>query len=220
MKVAELSEFFGISPDERVTIVGKTKSGKTQLAKRMVQEFNSVLILDFKHTIRITGIEITSDTARLKNLGVEFPHIIFRVPHEWEEAQLNELFKWAFIRENTLIYIDEGFSVGTNSSYPKYLKIIAVQGREKNVTLWSLFQRPRGVPKFLVTEAEHIFAFWLNDENDRAYISELAQTDIDWMKIAPKQLPSGKLQNSHMFFHVIVGDSAQGPFRLKEEQQS
>lgn len=216
MKTPSLSKFFGISADERVTIVGKTKSGKTQLAKRMVREFNSVLILDFKHTIRIPGVEITSDTSKLTRLGIDFPHIIFRVPHEWEEEDLDRLFKWAFIRENTLVYIDEGYSVGSNSSYPKWLKIIAVQGREKYVTLWSLFQRPRGVPIFLVSEAEHLFVFYLNREEDRDYIDGLAEEKLDWKKIAPTRKEDGTMQNSHMFFHVRVGDGASGPYRIKE----
>lgn len=210
MKVPELSTFFQITDQQRCCFVGKTGSGKTQLAKRLCLEFNSVLILDFKHTIRIPGIEITSDPARLKNLGVEFPHIIFRIPYEWEAEQLDALFKWAFTRENTLVYIDEGYSVGTASSFPKWLKIIAVQGREKHVALWTLFQRPRGVPVFLVSEAEHLFVFYLNRPEDRQYIEEMAESRIDWDAINPKK------GGAYKFFHIQVGEAPQGPYRIKE----
>lgn len=205
-----LADRFGILSSHRVTFVGRNGSGKTVLAKLLSREFNSVCAVDFKHTLQMDGVEITSDPEKLKGLGIEYRAIIFRPPWEWEQKEINELFKWGMMRGRTLFYIDEGYSVGDAGSYPKFLKIIAVQGRETHVALWSLFQRPYGVPRFLVSEAEHLFVYFLNDPQDRARVEEVAQMKLDWDAINPER--GGRF----CFYHVKVGtERPGGPYRLK-----
>jgi hypothetical protein len=167
-----------IKPSEHVFIAGRTGSGKTYLARKYLARYPYVVALDTKGTLvwpEVPEEELTLVT-RLADLGgAKTPRIIYRPV--WEEMELefyNEFFRWCYIRGNTIVWVDEAMSVCPNPmKIPDYYKAILTRGRELKVAVWSLTQRPSGIPQVIMSESTHFFIFDLNMPQDREKLAEV-----------------------------------------------
>lgn len=156
-----------ISNSDRVTIVGATGSGKTVLAKFLLQQCNRVIVIDPKHTFRLEGFRPGWGVPNFKK---EF-HVVIR-PRRGDDSKLALAMIEAIKKRDVTIYIDELAVI--EERYPEALSVlkeIALTGRERHVALWSALQRPRGVPRLFFTESEVFFIFNLRNADDRSYIA-------------------------------------------------
>ena len=209
----KLTDFFQVKPNQRCVIVGMTGSGKSQFAQFLCSEFNSLIVLDYKHEINWEGFKILHSESELSKVGLEreYNRVIFRVPVDWEEEDYDRFFKFVLRRGNTRVYADEGMTLGTNSSFPKHLKIITVVGRSLGVGLIITVQRPATIPTFLMSDSEHKFIFYLSRKEDRKKVEEYCEVEIDWNGEIPHE--------SYRFLHVRAGKQADGPYRLRIPQE-
>lgn len=174
-----------IKTSEHVLICGQTGSGKTKLAEVYLAGFINVIALDTKGTLKwLEAGEVPVFTTLSELMQFKEGKAIYRP--RWEEMTpeyYDKFFEWCYKRGNTTVWVDEVMSICPNAStIPPFYKAILTRGRELNVSVWSLTQRPKTIPMVVMTEASHFFVFRLNAEDDRKRISEVTGLK-DLMKI-------------------------------------
>lgn len=92
---------------------------------------------------------------------------------EMNEQYYDAFFRWVYFRRNTIVWVDEVMSVGTPHKMPFYYKACLTRGRELKIGVWSLTQRPSGIPALVMSEATHFIVFDLNMPKDRQKIAEI-----------------------------------------------
>lgn len=170
-----------IPTDKHVMVCGMTGTGKSYLAEKYLTGYDYVVKLDTKDETgerrkkgqsAWDGLEEGKDFSVVRSIDglddCETDKIIY-VPSfdEQDENTFNEFFRWCFMRENTLIWIDELMSIGTSMRYPKELGRVYTQGRSKNVGIWACTQRPAGIPVISTANTTYFFVFDLMLPNDR-----------------------------------------------------
>lgn len=168
---------------ERTLIVGGTGQGKTSLTawllKRVIQA--PTIIYDVKiepkfealaHSVVVTDIP---ELVERLNAG-EHDYIIVR-PHEsllTNPEALDKLLMFHYQKlHGKVAYIDElglfhrGYIAG-----PGLMSLLA-RGRSKGITLIMSTQRPTGISRSCITEAQAIIALRLQDKRDRQRLDDL-----------------------------------------------
>lgn len=161
-------------------VAGGTGSGKTFLAAEYLRPYNHVVVLDTKGMFSNwdnmeSGKEIVT-VDRLTDLPkVKTPKIIYRpIFQELTDEYYNSFFQWIYLRRNTIVLIDEAMMVTPSSgSIPEYLRGCLQRGRQLNIAIWSLTQRPKNISPLLISEATHLFIFRLNLNQDREKLVEV-----------------------------------------------
>jgi hypothetical protein len=192
-----------IRDSEHVFIAGRTGTGKTVCARQYLTGFKYVVALDTKGKLRWPEIEPKDVTVvkHLKDLpDVQTPKIIYRpVWNELDSDYYNEFFRWCYKRENTVVWVDEVMGVCKSPfDIPDYYRAILTRGRELHVAVWSLTQRPSGIPQLIISEATHLFVYDLNLPQDRAKLVDV--TGAEELSLRPN-IVSGK-KYSFWYYHV------------------
>lgn len=155
--------------DQRAAFFGKTGSGKTTLAKRLLETSDTdYVILDAKHTVTIPGVKI------VKSWNKRLDRQIVRPPNP--ATEMYEYYKsimGAWQRKNIIIYVDELTLVNPNAVRLSNVLARAIRtGRERKVGVWIGSQRPKQIPSSVFTETDHIYAFRLSYKADRDKVGE------------------------------------------------
>lgn len=149
--------------------------------------FEHVRVLDIKGMFNPSkftpdeDIAIVTNFADLSKAADEKNYIIYRPNfEEMESAYYDEFFKWCYFSGNCTVCVDEVMAVYDNPhKILPFHKGILTRGRELNVNIFNLTQRPSGVPQMIISEATHFFVFNLNLEVDRLKVANLTgQPDI------------------------------------------
>lgn len=204
-----------IKPNEHVFIAGRTGSGKTWFARKYLAGYENVVCLDTKGTTVWDEVPAEQQTliTRFADIGsVKTPKIIYRPdPEEMNEDFYDAFFKWVYYRRNTIVWIDEVMSISTPYNIPFHYKACLTRGRELGIGVWSLTQRPTGIPILTMSEAKHFIIFDLNMPNDRARISDI--TGMPEFAVAPS-VRHGK----YTFWYFDVDKQKVIPARLVERR--
>lgn len=168
-----------IKADERVFIAGKTGSGKTWLARRLLDPVERLIVIDPKGTFGGKGLKVPNafdwfqfrrgQPGRFRIL----PPIVDN-PLVWYE----ELFERLYGYGNLTLYIDEAYEVADGNRIGKWLKALYTRGRELGIGVWAATQRPTGIPLFLISESEWIILFRMNLQDDRRRIASIAGDEV------------------------------------------
>lgn len=168
-----------IREDEHVFIAGMTGSGKTHLAKKYLANYPHVVALDTKGTLEWNDVE-DKDLTIIEHLSelsfVNTPKIIYKpVFEELSMDYYEKFFEWCYRRGNCIVWVDEAMNVCPNPHVmPEYYRGILTRGRELGVSVWSLTQRPTGIPQVIMSESSHYFIFKLNLPQDREKIVQIS----------------------------------------------
>ena len=182
-----LNDIAQILPSHRVNFYGKTGSGKTVLAKTLLDTVGNAIVVDTKNTINWHRREpqrwrLISNPQHLINAGLKrlVDNVVFRPPGTWEREDFDKLALWTLKRRHTLLYFDELQDIGDEHSKPSSgMGQLARKGREISASLWAAMQRPSRVPGYIISEAEHHFIFFLQQPGDVKRIQEVTGYDID-----------------------------------------
>lgn len=195
MTTPTAAQLFKIGREDRVTIVGASRSGKSYgaaflLKEEIKQKGEKVLIIDSK----ISGVfndgpwHFISTPAELDDFYLNPANrkksVCYRPPFETTREQLIEdaetLCRWAYLNGPMTVYIDEIMEVCKSATqFPPSLGGLATRGGERGVRLWVASQRPKGIPMVLISEANHYFIFRLRLDDDKSRISEAAEYNLD-----------------------------------------
>jgi hypothetical protein len=164
---------------QRMTIVGRTGTGKTQagvwfLSHAPYDEIPYVIV-DFK------GDELINDIPGLRDLkfkdGVPKEPGLYRLraaPHD--EAEIEKFFYKVWAKGDCGLFIDECYMIDKNSPA---MQACLTQGRSLHIPMINLSQRPVQVSRFVFSEADFHCVFHLNDRRDRKTVQEYMETDLD-----------------------------------------
>lgn len=164
-----------LRPDERWFFVGKTGSGKTFLARRLLAAYAArgwpVVIVDPKGAW-------AREWARKGPGTLDHPRLITtfdehyavqcyqpRIPG-YSDPDLLALFDAVFERQNIVLYVDELYGIVTPSQQPPQFMRVWAQGRSQNVAAWAASQRPARIPELVMSQAENWAVFRLTNPED------------------------------------------------------
>lgn len=107
-----------IPPTGRGVLVGMTGSGKTTLARTLLQPFQYVAIYDAKGTIYWPGYErVTTlrEVTRAKSYRICYSPMHSELR---DESYIDGFFEWCYQRQNTFVYVDEVYAVTDRLEIP------------------------------------------------------------------------------------------------------
>lgn len=197
-----------IRGENRVFIVGKTRSGKSFCArynlKLAVASGWRVVIVDPKkdwmREIKEDGTRVMHPYGELSKKfrgSVDAPILVnhfdptIRVsiicPPMWNE-EIDKMFRDILAYGNTIIYIDEITQLVSGAFAPKTLIIVYTQGGANGVGIWAGVQRPLGVPEHMKSQAEVWIIFRVIKYEDRMAIADYIPNSEQYLEEAlPKR---------------------------------
>jgi hypothetical protein len=183
-----LSGFRFPGNSHRTTVIGRTGTGKTLFGYWLLAnapfDTQPYIIVDFKHD-RLIG-----QSDRIREIGLheklpKEPGVYVVRPHPVEDESEMENWLWkVWQHENIGLWIDEGYSLPTNS---RAFQGILVQGRSKRIPVITLTQRPKWLSRFVFSEADFYAYFTLNDEDDVKRVQQMiGRKSIDLSSDTPR----------------------------------
>lgn len=172
---------------QRAFFVGMTGSGKTFRATEFLERAWSRIpqvVVDPKGTFEGHGSvewEYRSDlphdwerqirrVRRPKHLRVVIrPELMDDMRRN---ATLNSIYQRIFDAGDCLVYLDEVEQLCYGNRAHITLTNLVKLGRQKLISVWAGTQRPAGVPRMFFSESDHLFTFYLIDEEDRKRIRQ------------------------------------------------
>ena len=174
-------------PDDsqRITIIGKTGSGKTQGAAWLLSNRSYTskpwIVLDYKYDELLGSIAGTKE-FEIGSKVPKSPGLYMVHPNKSDEDGVEKLLWKIWERENVGLYIDEGYMIPDRS---EAFQAILTQGRSKRIPVIMLTQRPAWVTRFAFSEADYIQLFQLTDTRDIKVVKQFMPLPIDRPLPAP-----------------------------------
>lgn len=167
------------SETERGLVIGATGSGKTVLSRRLIQPFRYVVVIDPKATMGegkrngepLPGFAMCRTPEELERAARKSDKLQYRPAPEYRDwIEYDRVYQWVYERGETMLYTDELFDTHNRNIAPPYLRACVTSGRELGISMLSATQRPRGIDRRLLTEAEHFYVFQLRDPDDQRFL--------------------------------------------------
>lgn len=174
-----------IKPGKRYTIIGKTGSGKSVLMLKLIETYKHkpILILNSKEDPDISdladgkkGVEVGSIAAMLSAVKKHYEYIVITPPlHELPDpvALDNYILQMYLTNKPHLFAIDELYMIHRGGRPGAGLTALLTRGRSKKMSYVGCVQRPAGVSRHVISEAEEFFIFNLTDERDKKILNEI-----------------------------------------------
>lgn len=163
---------------ERALSIGMTGSGKTLFNRWLLERLpdSPIVVYDTKHDAKFLRLpksrvvhSIDQAEEALSDLGVDY--VIFRPDprHIADAGYLDSLLAWHEQYWHHIgVYVDEIYQflkAGVHSG-PGLIGLFT-RGRSRGITTVISTQRPANVSKFIFSEANLFYVFWLSTEDDR-----------------------------------------------------
>lgn len=169
------------SDTQRISIIGRTGSGKTQLAAWVLSHaaFDRMpyIIIDYKRDQLLNEISYVEEIDVGEKIP-KHPGLYITHPHPDQEEDLEKLLWAMWQRERVGAYVDEVYALPKNGKTRAFIALLT-QGRSKKIPLIGLTQRPSWCTRFLFSEADYYSVFHLNDFRDRQTVRAFMDTDLE-----------------------------------------
>lgn len=181
-----MSERVSISSNDRISVLGKTGSGKSYLARKLIwSPLDRVIFHDWKEqeyeNLNAPVLRSLDDVheALFAESEEERLYKFVYVPPAGEHGldAWDELCRLVYEKGDFHLIGDEikGIYQKGNSVRPvsDHHEKILTRGRSRGVGMTNLSQRPKKIPMECMSESEHLFAFRLNLGDDRKRLGEI-----------------------------------------------
>lgn len=182
-------------PTDRLAIVGRTGSGKTQAALWHLSHVDfdrrPWVIIDYKNDDLINSI----DRAQLIDYKVvpDKPGIYILKVLPRENDQISDWFRRVWEQEDIGVYVDEGYMVDPRD---EWFEACLTQGRSKHIQMIVLSQRPVWLSRFVFSEASFFQVFDLTHAKDMDKVREYIRDDERFQLEKP-------LADYHSFYYDV-----------------
>lgn len=197
-----------INTSDRVSIFGRTGSGKTFFAKHwLLPHYDRYVFWDIKH--ESTDIEhdiVVNNPKQLKNSIKNYNKILYQ-PTSPTDKDFDDICKIIFDSKNNALYVDEAAMVSTPTKILYNHKVLVTQGRSYDVGIINVSQRPRDLHNTLISESEHLFVFALSLETDVLKLRQQMGVAADEIYYLPEYhflYHNVKLNKSYVFKPIKV----------------
>lgn len=180
-----------IPENARVFLGGMTGSGKTFMAKHLLQHSKRLVVMNVKDDPDlIKDLSLLPETTRNWRKLAQGYAMKISVSHKLGQDDAGmfnhyaDAFRRAYLCANVRVYVDELFDVMANpQNPPTYLRALYTRGRQAiknkdgeinagNMGAFACSQRPSRIPLFTLTESSHFFIFRLTNRDDRDRIAQ------------------------------------------------
>ena len=155
--------------DQRILIAGQTGSGKTELMKRFFfSHLHKVLLSDPKWEHEDSSAVYCHTPAEVEQAWRRGYNKIIYQAYSVDMEDFEEICYLIFFRGNYTLIIDEvKYCIPNAQTITKWYGNILRLGRGRNIGCITLSQRPMNISGDIISESQHIVAFWLSLEGDR-----------------------------------------------------
>lgn len=177
-----------ISTSDRVSIFGRTGSGKTFLSKNwLLLHYNRYVFWDVKLQNSDVKHDILIRTPKELKEALDTHEKILYQPKSLTDEDFNDICEIIFKHGNTILYVDESSAISTPVKIQYWHKMLVTQGRSYNVGAINVSQRPRDIHNTLISESEHFFVFSLNLETDISKLRQQLGDAADEIRVLPER---------------------------------
>ncbi|MBA7518467.1 hypothetical protein ES705_10537 [subsurface metagenome] len=172
-----------------ILIFGKRGSGKSFLARKLIENEPRLLIYDTmsEYTDGIVfGPEDYEDfLAFWRQVYRKRFRIIYRPIKP--DVEIEQICDLVYTLGNCCFFVEEIDCYCTAYQISDTFAAIVQRGRHKNITLIGVTQRPFGIHRLLTSQAKEIYVFNTNEPRDREYLRTLLGQEIEAKLDALKQ---------------------------------
>ncbi len=176
---------FILKPGKRVTIIARTGSGKTQLARKIMYDSHMLfVVLNPKNSDDFTGMGNIGtvdglDLDKVKSIidssisKGQVGHVDVRpLPTDKYKEMDDFILSLHNTYKNIGLLIDELYTVHTpRGEHGPGLTAWLTRGRARNQSYIGLSQRPRKISLFCLSESDYLIKMHLNLKEDRRYLA-------------------------------------------------
>lgn len=207
-----MADFRLPTKSQRVTVVGRTGSGKTWFGAWLLMNApfhqQPYVIVDYKGDPLLRSIQGVRELGLHEKLPSN-PGLYCVRPLLHEEEAM-EAWLWSVWQHEKIgLYFDEAFML-PNSGYSRRgaLQAILTQGRSKKIPVISLVQRPSQISLFVFSEADFYAVFHLNRRQDRKTMTDLGDA-----------LDASELPAYHSKWYDVSGDTSYSMLPVPDGEQ-
>lgn len=177
------NKFYLPTSRQRVSVIGRTGSGKTHLSMWLLSHANfhsqPWIIIDFKREDFFQELR-DSHYKSIEDLYLDSPIPrkpgLYRVqPEPDEHDELQEFLYKIWRKRKTGVFTDEAHMMPPRGAFPTLL----TQGRSLQIPMITVTQKPAWISKFVFSEADYFAIFHLTDEVDRKRVMQFVPANLD-----------------------------------------
>lgn len=196
-------------PGEHVSVLGPTGAGKTFLSYQLLQWSCSpdlpAVVLAMKprdstvdRWTKEIGLRTVRDWPPPPNLWRGRPSGWTLWPkHTFDpdkDDPAHQRIFWralldSYKRGRRIVFGDEAYSLSNELKLGRALTTLWTKGRSMDCGLWAATQRPAYVPKWMYSQAQHLFLARDPDIDAQRRYREISGVNPDWIKDALAELP-------------------------------
>ena len=167
---------FVIGPSERVLIVGRTRSGKSTLARALFNSSRRLVVIDSKWEEDVPYATIVYTPADFRRLWPQrTARVVFRPdPTAKRAADVDEVLARVLAARQARIVVHEAVDLAPATWILPALRRAIKTGGSLGVGVTICSQRPIGLHNDAISEFEHVFVFDLALEGDRNKVAGVA----------------------------------------------
>jgi hypothetical protein len=180
----------GIKLGQRCLFVGNTGTGKSEACANLFAVHSGQRVLldtsDWYELGPEAGPAIEVEDVRAIDWRAR---TIRYVPARGTRDEFEDLFAAIFQRGRLFLWVDEAEDVAPSSEVRRWVRRTWKQGRKHGLTIAAATQRPAGVDRAVINQAEHAFIFPMVDPDDLRTLSVRLRMGTDELAGALQRLP-------------------------------
>lgn len=154
-----------IKSNERIFICGRTRTGKTYFARKLIAKFKKFIVYDPDLEYFDLGKIVTS-LQDFKEAIKKHSKVIYQ-PRSYQQEEFIDLCTFIFNNLSNLVFVvDEVADLAPNNAIPSAYSMIMRRGAKRGIGSIALTQRVALVDKTIIAQADHLISFQQFLDND------------------------------------------------------